>query len=160
MGKEIKTNAMRFLDKNKIAYQMHLYESDGFLDGVSVAKKLSEPLEKTFKTLVAQGKTKAYYVFVIPVEMELDRKKAAKAVEEKTIEMIPVKDLTKVTGYVRGGCSPIGMKKQFPTVIHESAREQNTILVSGGRLGSQIEVSPEELARAIRAKFWDIAAFR
>ena len=156
MGKEIKTNAMRILEKNKVAYEMHLYESEGFMDGVSVATKLSQPLEKTFKTLVAQGKTKNYYVFVIPVAKEVDMKKAAKAVGEKSVEMIPVKDLTSVTGYVRGGCSPVGMKKQFPTVIHESAKAQSTIMVSGGRLGSQIELKPEELAKIIRAKFADI----
>lgn len=156
MGKEVKTNAMRFLDKNKVSYEMHLYESDGFMDGVSVAKKLSQPLEKTFKTLVAQGKTKNYYVFVIPVAEEVDMKKAAKAVGEKSVELLPVKELTAVTGYVRGGCSPIGMKKQFPTIIHESAGAQDTIMVSGGRLGSQIELNPEELARVIRAEFADI----
>lgn len=156
MGKEVKTNAMRFLDKNKIAYQMHLYESDGFMDGVSVATKLNQPLEMVFKTLVAQGKTKNYYVFVIPVADEVDMKKAAKAVGEKSVEMIFVKDLTAITGYVRGGCSPLGMKKQFPTVIHESAKAQKTIMVSGGRLGTQIEISPEALAEAVRAEFADI----
>lgn len=156
MGKEVKTNAMRFLDKNKVSYEMHLYESDGFMDGVSVAKKLSQPLEKTFKTLVAQGKTKNYYVFVLPVAEEVDMKKAAKAVGEKSVELLPVKELTVVTGYVRGGCSPIGMKKQFPTVIHESAKGQDTIMVSGGRLGSQIELNPAELAQVIRAEFADI----
>lgn len=158
MGKEVKTNAMRFLDKHKIDYKMHLYESDGFMDGVSVANKLNQPLEQTFKTLVAQGKTKNYYVFVLPVAEELDMKKAARSVGEKSVEMIYVKDLTAITGYVRGGCSPIGMKKQFPTVIHESAKEQSTIIVSGGRLGTQIEIAPEELAKAIRAEFFDIIA--
>lgn len=156
MGKEVKTNAMHFLDKNKIDYKMHLYESDGFMDGVSVAQKLNQPLEQTFKTLVAQGKTKNYYVFVIPVAEEADMKKAAKSVGEKSVEMIHVKDLTAITGYVRGGCSPIGMKKQFPTVIHESAKGQETIMISGGRLGSQIELSPEALAKAVRAEFADI----
>lgn len=156
MGKEVKTNAMRFLDKNKVPYEIHFYESDGFLDGVSVARKLSQPLEKTFKTLVAQGKTKNYYVFVIPVAEELDMKKAARAVGEKSMELLMLKELTAVTGYVRGGCSPIGMKKQFPTVIHESAGQEQTIMVSGGRLGSQIEIAPMVLAEVIRAKFADI----
>ncbi len=156
MGKEVKTNAMRFLDKSKVNYTMHLYESDGFMDGVSVANKLGQPLEQTFKTLVAQGKSGNYHVFVIPVAEELDMKKAAKASGEKSVELIPVKNLTAVTGYVRGGCSPLGMKKQFSTIIHESAIQQQTIMVSGGRLGSQIELSPKELANVIRAEFADI----
>lgn len=156
MGKEVKTNAMRILDKNKIEYKMHLYESDGFLDGVSVAKKLLQPLETTFKTLIAQGKSKNYYVFVIPVAEELELKKAARIVQEKAIEMIPVKDITKVSGYVRGGCSPIGMKKQFPTVIDESVLQQQTMIFSGGRIGTQIEMEPSALIDLLRAKTGDI----
>lgn len=156
MGKEVKTNAMRILDKNKIKYEMYQYESDGFLDGVSVANKLSLPLEATFKTLVAQGKSLEYYVFVIPVAEEVELKKAAKAVGEKSVELIPVKELTKITGYVRGGCSPLGMKKQFKTVIHQSALELEQIIFSGGRLGAQIRMQPKELLDLIRGTTADI----
>lgn len=156
MAKEVKTNAVRFLEKNKVAFQFLTYESDGFLDGVSVATKLGQPLELTFKTLVAQGKTKTYYVFVIPVAEELDLKKAAKAVGEKSVEMLPVKDLTTVTGYVRGGCSPIGMKKQFLTVLDESAKQFENIMFSGGKLGMQIQMNPMKLVEIIHGKFEDI----
>lgn len=151
-----KTNAMRFLEKNKIPHREVLYESQGFMDGVSIAEKLGEPLGKTFKTLVTEGRSKNYYVFVVPVAEELDLKKAAAAVGEKSVAMIPVKDLTKITGYVRGGCSPLGMKKQFKTVIHQSALEQETILFSGGRLGAQIELAPDYLRELIGAEFLDI----
>ena len=113
-------------------------------------------MEQSFKTLVAQGKTGNYYVFVIPIAEEVDLKAAAKAVSEKSVEMIHVKDITKVTGYVRGGCSPLGMKKQFPTVIHESAREYPEIYVSGGRLGTTIKVDPKALAGVVQAAFEDI----
>lgn len=158
MAKEIKTNAMRILDRNKKEYTTYQYESDGFLDGVSLAEKLSLPKEATFKTLVAKGKSGEFYVFVIPVAEEVELKKAAKAVSEKSVEMIPVKDLTKVTGYVRGGCSPLGMKKQFKTVIHESALQQEKIIFSGGRLGSQIQMNPRDLIEVIRAEVADIVA--
>ena len=156
MEKEVKTNAMRFLEKNKIDYKMYQYECDGFLDGVSVATKLGQPLETTFKTLIAQGKSKNYYVYVIPVAEELDLKKAAKAVSEKAVELIPVKDITKISGYVRGGCSPLGMKKQFQTVLHMSALEQEKIVFSGGRIGTQIEMNPKELIELIGANVEDI----
>ena len=156
MAKELKTNAMRLLDKNRIEYKMHLYECDGFLDGVSVANKLGQSLSVTFKTLIAQGKSKEYYVFVIPVAEELELKKAAKAVIEKSVELISVKDITKVSGYVRGGCSPIGMKKQFKTVLHNSALEQEKIIFSGGRLGTQIEMKPDQLINLIHANVADI----
>lgn len=156
MKKEIKTNAMRLLEKKKIPFKIHTYESDGFLDGISVAKKLNQSLEKTFKTLVAQGKSGNYFVFVIPVAMELDLKKAAKSVGEKSVEMIHVKDINKITGYIRGGCSPIGMKKQFQTIIHVSALEFGTIFFSGGRLGSQIEMNPQDLINAVLAATDDI----
>ncbi len=156
MKKDIKTNAMRILDKNKIEYKEHLYECKEFMDGVSIAEKLGQPPEKTFKTLVTVGKSKKYYVFVLPVGDELSLKKAAASVGEKAVEMIYVKDITAITGYVRGGCSPIGMKKQFQTVIHESAKEFETIMFSGGRLGAQIETSPISLSELINAKFADI----
>lgn len=156
MGKEAKTNAMRILDRNKIPYEVLNYECDEFIDGLHTAEKTGAPVEQSFKTLVAQGKTGNYYVFVIPIAEEVDLKAAAKAVKEKSVEMIHVKDITAVTGYVRGGCSPLGMKKQFPTVIHESAREFEEIYVSGGRIGTTIKLNPEKLAQVSRAVFGDI----
>lgn len=156
MGKELKTNAMRFLDKSKIEYTVQTYECDEFIDGIHTAEKLGQPLDETFKTLVAQGKSGSYYCFLIPVALELDMKKAAKSVGEKSVELIHVKDITKITGYVRGGCTPIGMKKQFMTVIHESAAELPMFFISGGRIGTQIHLSPQELVKAIRGKFEDI----
>lgn len=156
MEKEIKTNAMRLLEKSKVPFQIHTYESNGFLDGVSVAEKLGQPADRTFKTLVTQGKSKNYFVFVIPVDKELDLKRAARAAGEKSVEMIHVKDINQITGYIRGGCSPIGMKKRFPTVIHNSAAQYETILFSGGRLGSQIEMNPHDLAKVIGASFEDV----
>jgi len=156
MAKELKTNAMRFLDKNKIGYDIRIYECDEFIDGVTVAEALGQPVEETFKTLVAQGKTGAFYCFLVPVALELDLKKAARSVGEKSVELIHVKDINKVTGYVRGGCTPIGMKKQFPTVIHQSAEQLDKFFISGGRIGTQIQLSPAELAKSIRAKFEDI----
>lgn len=156
MAKELKTNAMRFLDKNKIEYDIRTYECDEFIDGVTVAEALGQPQEETFKTLVAQGKTGAFYCFLVPVALELDLKKAARSVGEKSVELIHVKDINKVTGYVRGGCTPIGMKKQFPTVIHQSAEQLSRFFISGGRIGTQIQLSPAELAKSIRAKFEDI----
>lgn len=156
MGKEAKTNAMRFLEKNKIAYTMQKYECEEFIDGVTCAEALGQPLEETFKTLVAKGKTGNYYCFLLPVAEELDLKKSAKSVGEKSVELIHVKDINKITGYVRGGCTPIGMKKQFPTVIHESAGNLPLFYISGGRIGTQINLSPAELAKSINAKFEDI----
>ena len=154
--KEAKTNAMRILEQKKLPHKNLAYECDGFLDGVTVAKRLGQPLEKTFKTLVATGKSGQHYVFVIPVAVELDLKKAAKAAGEKSMEMLPVKDLTAITGYVRGGCSPIGMKKAFPVFIGKEALIQETIMISGGRLGAQIELSPEALCRACGGSFADL----
>ena len=119
--KEVKTNAMRILDRLKISYEYTTYECDEFTDGVQVADKLGYPHELVYKTLVTIGKSGGYYVFVIPIEAEIDFKKAARTVKEKSLEMLHLKDLTKVTGYIRGGCTAIGMKKQFPTVIQESA---------------------------------------
>lgn len=156
MGKELKTNAMRFLDKSKIEYTVQTYECDEFIDGIHTAEKLGQPLDETFKTLVAQGKSGSFYCFLIPVAMELDMKKAAKSVDEKSVELIHVKDITKITGYVRGGCTPIGMKKQFMTVVHETAAELPMFFISGGRIGTQIHLSPQELVKAIRGKFEDI----
>ncbi len=156
MAKELKTNAIRFLDKCKIPYEINVYECDEFIDGVTVAQKLGQSEDETFKTLVAKGKSGNHYCFLIPVALELDMKKAAKSVGEKSVELIAVKDITKVTGYVRGGCTPIGMKKQFMTVIHASAQELELFYISGGRIGTQIRLSPVSLAEAIKGKFEDI----
>ena len=158
MKKDVKTNAMRILDRNKIEYREHSYDCEEFMDGVSIAEMLNQPKEKTFKTLVTVGKSKKYYVFVIPVAEELNLKKAASFVGEKAVEMINVKDITAVTGYIRGGCSPIGMKKQFETVICKSAMNFETIMFSGGKRGMQIEMNPTELANLIGAKFADIVS--
>ena len=156
MGKEVKTNAMRILDRNKIPYEIINYECDEFIDGLHTAEKTGAPVEQSFKTLVMQGKSRQYYVFVIPIADEVDLKAAARAVGEKSVEMIHVKDINKLTGYIRGGCSPIGMKKQYPTFIHEAAKEQDKITVSGGRLGLQITLSPDDLCRAAKAEYADI----
>ncbi|MBR5485690.1 MAG: Cys-tRNA(Pro) deacylase [Oscillospiraceae bacterium] len=154
---QVKTNAMRFLDKQKAQYKTHFYDSaDGAIDGISVAAKVGISAEKVFKTLVTQGSSKEYFVFVIPVENELDLKKAARAVGEKSVEMIPVADINKVTGYIRGGCSPIGMKKSYITVIHQTAHSLDTMVVSGGKIGTQIELSPNVLAQLVNAKFEDL----
>ena len=134
---EVKTNAMRMLDRAKIAYVLHTYSPDEGIDGISVARKLGQPEERVYKTLVTKGKS-THFVFVIPVAAELDLKAAAKAVGEKAVEMIAVKDINKVTGYIRGGCSPVGMKKPFLTVIDETAKSLPAIFVSGGRIGLQM----------------------
>ena len=147
---------MRFLDKNKIEYEERTYECAEFVDGVQVAEALGLPFEQTFKTLVAKGKSSAHYCFLIPVDKELDLKKAASSVGEKSVELIPLKELTAVTGYVRGGCTPIGMKKQFMTVVHASAEELELFYISGGRIGTQICVSPVKLVAAVHGKFADI----
>ena len=156
MGKEVKTNVMRILDRNKVPYEILNYECDEFIDGLHTAQATGAPVEQSFKTLVAKGKSGGYYVFVIPIAEEVDLKAAARAVGEKSVEMIHVKDITAITGYVRGGCSPLGMKKQFPTVIHESAEAYPEIYVSGGRIGTSIKVEPQALAKVARAKFDDI----
>ncbi|MED4754105.1 Cys-tRNA(Pro) deacylase [Brevibacillus choshinensis] len=156
--KQGKTNAMRILDKEKMDYTMLTYTTDdGKIDGVSVAQKIGREKSVVYKTLISQGASKVYYVFVIPVESELDLKKAAKALNEKKVEMIPVKDITAVSGYIRGGCSPIGMKKLYPTVIDESAQSLEVIIVSGGKIGVQIELPIENLAKATKASFADVA---
>ena len=154
--KGVKTNAMRILDKNKISYSVNTYQCDEFIDGVHIADMLGQSYEISFKTLVAVGKSKSYFVFALPVDKELDLKKAAKAVGEKSVELLHVKDINAVTGYIRGGCTPIGMKKQYKTVIHSTALNHSKIIVSGGRLGSQIELSPSDLARVTGADFVDI----
>ena len=145
MKKEEKTNVMRVLDGKKISYESHSYEPDATMSGEEIAGVLGEETEKVFKTLVTQGKSGSYYVFVVPVGAELDLKKAAKAANEKAVSMIKQKELLPLTGYVHGGCSPIGMKKSFPTFIHETARDFDRIFVSAGRVGLQIELSPRDL---------------
>lgn len=152
---EAKTNAMRFLDKNKAEYKVYNYEPGDKVDGISVAHKLGQNVECVYKTLVTKGKS-TYFVFVLPVAEELDLKKAAKSVGEKAVEMIAVKDINKVTGYIRGGCSPIGMKKLFTTVINNTAENKDTIIFSGGRIGTQIEMNPAFLASLINAHFENI----
>ena len=154
--KEIKTNAMRILDRQKIKYEVLQYECDEFIDGLHTAEKTGAPVEQSFKTLVAQGKSKQYYVLVLPIAEEVDLKKAAKAVGEKSIEMIHVKDITAVSGYVRGGCSPIGMKKQYPTVIQECAANFDKVYVSGGRIGTTLCMAPEDLKKVSRAEYADL----
>lgn len=156
--KENKTNAMRILDKNKISYTVNNYECDEFVDGMQIADKNGQPYEQSFKTLVTVGKSGGYYVFVLPVDKEIDFKKAAKVVGEKSVEMIHVKDINAVTGYIRGGCTPLGMKKLYPTVIHESAKDFEEIIISGGKLGMQIILNPEDLAKAVNAGFEDVIA--
>lgn len=155
--KEPKTNAVRMVAAKKIPYELHTYEApDGFLDGVSVAAQVGQDPDTVFKTLVLVGHSKQNYVCVIPVALELDLKKAAKHFGEKNIEMIHAKDITKTTGYIKGGCSPIGMKKLFPTAIHESAKTLPEICVSGGKVGLQIELSPADLAQLVGAQFTDL----
>ena len=153
--KEVKTNAMRILDKNKVKYTGHTYECDEFTDGAQVADKLGQDHARVYKTLVTVGKSKNYYVFVLPIDDEIDFKKAAKAAGEKSLEMLPLKELTPLTGYVRGGCTSIGMKKQFPTFFQESILTLDTVLVSGGKLGLQLELAPADLIAAARGKTAD-----
>ena len=154
--KEIKTNAMRILDRMKIPYTHYTYECDEFIDGMQIVEKLNLKPEQVYKTLVTQGHSKAYFVFVIPVAEELDLKKAAREVGEKSLAMVHVKDINSITGYVRGGCTAIGMKKQYVTRIDESAQKLEKMIVSGGRLGVQIELKPEDLKKASRGEFADI----
>lgn len=154
--KEVKTNAMRMLDRQKIPYTYEEYECDEFTDGIQVADQLGYDHKVVYKTLVTTGKTGAHYVFVIPIEEEIDFKKAAKVVGEKSLEMLHLKELTKVTGYVRGGCTAIGMKKLFPTVIQQDAEELEKMYVSGGKLGMQIQLKPQDLKKATNAKFADV----
>lgn len=148
-----KTNAIRALEQKKIAFKFHDYSSSGAISGVEVAAAIGENVEKVFKTLVTVGKTGAHYVFVIPVAEELDLKKAAKAAGEKNIEMVKSKELLPLTGYIHGGCSPVGMKKLFPTFIDDSAEEKESIIVSGGKIGFQVELSPSDLKKIVPFSF-------
>ena len=154
---DFKTNVMRVLEKKKIPYSHHEYEhGDTAVDGITVASLIGRDVRQVFKTLVTRGASKVLYVFVIPVAGELDLKKAARAVHEKSIEMIHVDEIYKLTGYVRGGCSPIGMKKQFKTVFDESALSLTTIIVSAGKIGYQIELAPKDLIDAVRGETADL----
>ena len=154
--KELKTNAMRMLDRMKIPYEYETYECEDFTDGIETADKLGYDHALVYKTLVTTGKSGEHYVFVIPIEAEIDFKKAAKAVGEKSLEMLHLKNLTKVTGYVRGGCTAIGMKKQFPTVIQKDAEELTQMHVSGGKLGMQLKLAPADLKKVAKAQFADV----
>ncbi|EHK2440945.1 Cys-tRNA(Pro) deacylase [Clostridium perfringens] len=152
--KKLKTNAMRILDSKKVHYEMLSYESeDGKIDGISVAHKIGVDERNVFKTLVAQGTSKELYVFVIPVAEELDLKNAAKIAGEKKVEMIAVKDILKYTGYIRGGCSPIGLKRDYRTFIHESAKGLDFIIVSAGKIGHQIKLNPNDLVNVVEGSF-------
>ena len=151
-----KTNVMRLLEQKGIPYTPHDYLATGAVSGVEVAAALGEPPERVFKTLVTQGASGGHYVFVIPVAEELDLKKAAKAVGEKSIAMLPQKELLPLTGYLHGGCCPIGMKKPFPTVLHQSAAEQESIYVSAGKVGFQVEVAPADLQKMLPMRLADV----
>ncbi len=153
---EVRTNAMRILDGMGISYSTQSYECKEFEDGGQVADGLGLPHEKVYKTLVCQGHSKGYYAFVIPIDMELDLKKAAKSVEEKSVEMIHVKDIKNVTGYIRGGCTSIGMKKNYPVRIDQSAKDLPDMYVSAGRIGCQINLKPEDLRNAAAAEWADL----
>ena len=153
MAEAAKTNVMRILEKEGVAHKVHTYSPDTGIDGVSVAKALSQDPQMVFKTLVTQGKSRSFYVFVIPVALTLNLKRAANACAEKSIEMIPQKLLLPNTGYIHGGCSPIGMKKAYPTFIDETAQLFDTICVSAGRIGAQVELSPDDLVRLTGAQY-------
>ncbi len=156
MAKDQKTNAMRILEQRKIPFRVNLYECDQFIDAVHVADQLGQNYEESFKTLVAVGKSGTHYVFVVPIAEELDLRKAAKSVGEKSVELIHVKEIFGLTGYIRGGCTPIGMKKQLQTVIDETAQLFDEIIISGGRIGAQILLDPMDLEKVIPCKFEDI----
>ena len=155
-NKEEKTNVMRTLDQKKIPYTAFSYDPNGPIDGVSVAAETGLDAASVFKTLVTKGASGAYYVFDIPVAENLDLKKGAKAVGEKSIAMLPQKELLPLTGYVHGGCSPVGMKKQFPTVFHTTAPQYDTVCVSAGKIGAQVECRPGDIIALLRAKTADI----
>lgn len=158
---KVKTNVMRILERAGVKYNTYMYDHrDGLIDGVSVAGKIGQPVEKVYKTLVAQGTSREYFVFIIPAAEELDLKAAARAVNEKAVEMIKAADINKVTGYIRGGCSPVGMKKEYRTVLDSSSKERDTIIVSAGKLGHQIELAPEDLIRLVRCKIENITVKR
>ncbi|WP_346876353.1 MULTISPECIES: Cys-tRNA(Pro) deacylase [unclassified Clostridium] len=148
-----KTNVMRILDNSNINYNIYTYEvKDSAVDGISVANKLGVAVENVFKTLVTKGHSGDFYVFVVPVAKELNLKAAAKRVGEKSVEMIKVSDMLKITGYIRGGCSPIGMKKNYNTVIDDSSLNLDKIIVSGGKIGFQVEIGPRDLIQLINAE--------
>lgn len=153
---EQKTNAMRILDQRRMHYDVILYDAGDFTNGVDAAAKAGIPIELEYKTLIAQGKSERYSVFVVPAAKEMDMKKAARSVEEKSIDLIPVKDINRITGYVRGGCSPLGIKRQCRIVIDESARNLEKMYVSGGKIGCTICLAPKDLAEAANARFADI----
>lgn len=152
-----KTNVMRLLEQKKAAYTPHYYGDTEAVSGVEVAKILGQNPDKVFKTLVTTAGSGEHYVFMVPVERELDLKKAAKAVREKSIEMLKAKELLPLTGYIHGGCSPIGMKKQFKTVIDQSAADFDTIIFSGGKIGYQVETTLDELRKIVRVELEDIS---
>ncbi len=154
--KETKTNAMRILETNQIPFTVQNYVCEEFIDGLQTARILGLDPNIMYKTLVTVGKTKNYYVFVIAINQELDMKKAAKAVQEKSLEMLPLKELTKVTGYIRGGCTSIGMKKAFPTVIDLHAQDLEKIVISGGRIGTQLILEAKDLCQVTGGTFVDI----
>jgi Cys-tRNA(Pro)/Cys-tRNA(Cys) deacylase len=153
----IKTNAMRILDKMKVEYKVITYDvKDNKIDGVSVSKKIGRDEKYVYKTIVTMGISKSIYIFLIPVREEIDFKKASKITNEKTIEMLDLSELQKYTGYIRGGCSPLGMKKQYKTFIHDSALELQTIIVSAGKIGFQIEINPNILVDIVEGEFHDL----
>ena len=156
MKNKDKTNVMRVLDSKKVEYESYSYEPDSTLTGEEIAGILNEDVNRVFKTLVTQAKSGAYYVFVVPVAEELDLKKAAAAAGEKAVSMIKQKELLPLTGYIHGGCSPIGMKKLFPTFIHETAKDLDKMFVSAGKVGMQVELPPKALEDIVRAKYADI----
>ena len=156
MSKEAKTNALRMLDRAKINYAPHTYECGEFIDGVHIAEMLGQAPEATFKTIVTVGKSGKYYVFVLPVDKELDLKKCARAAEEKSVEPVHVKDINAISGYIRGGVSPIGMKKQYKTTFHITAQDIPQIIVSAGKIGYQIDLKPVDLIRLTNGQCADI----
>lgn len=156
MKKQEKTNVMRLLDQQGVAYESHCYEGTGAVSGAEVAAVLGQDPERVFKTLVTEGKSGRHYVFVIPVLQELDLKKAAAASGEKSIAMVKAKELLPLTGYIHGGCSPIGMKKPFPTFVEESAILYDRILFSAGKIGYQVELPPDELAKLTPFQYADL----
>ena len=156
MAKDTKTNAMRILEQKNVPFKVNLYTCNEFIDAVHVANQLGQEYESSFKTLVAVGKSGEHYVYCVPIAEELDLKKAAKAVGEKSIAMILSRELLPLTGYIHGGCSPVGMKKQFPTVFHETCQLFDTICVSAGKVGFQVEVSPQDLIDLVGADMADV----
>ena len=156
MADIVKTNVMRILEKEGAAHQVHFYDPDKGIDGLSVAAQLGQDPQAVFKTLVTQGKSRAFYVFVIPVGATLNLKRAAQASGEKAVEMIPQKILLPTTGYIHGGCSPIGMKKTFPTFIDETAQLFDSICVSAGKIGAQVELAPDDLLRLTGGKYAEL----